>query len=333
MTGTSSRLSKYRAFASIIAVISIVGGVALIVLASMPGQVENRLGTYTLGAVGILGGLLVIVVSSLLVKIESNTFRLYNQALDMHEQAKQQLELLTRIVENSALSDAAKSLTNRDRECDALRTAIRADVRTEDWEGALNLVDMMETRFGYSEEAAVIRTEINEARLDTMRQKLSAATTVIEKMLDRHEWDKAQHEIERLHKALPDERRVSKLRELLDSRKAGHKAELLAQWHAAVERNDVDAGINILRELDLHLTRDEARALEQSARGVFRAKLLQLGMQFQFAVRDQRWRDAIEVGLQIREEFPNTRMAQEVDEAMEGLRKRAGMQDVEITSG
>jgi hypothetical protein len=95
----------------------------------------------------------------------------------------------------------------------------------------------------------------------------------------------------------------------------------------------VDEGIKILVELDNYLTREEAKSFEDSARNVFRAKLMQLGMQFQFAVREQRWRDALEIGVQIIEEFPNTRMSKEVSDAMDGLRRRAGVHsDVEITA-
>ncbi len=132
---------------------------------------------------------------------------------------------------------------------------------------------------------------------------------------------------------MPDEPRVARLRRLYDERRAARKKELLDEWNQAVARNDVDGAINILKDLDTYLTREEARSLEESARNVFKAKLLQLGMQFQFAVNEQRWRDAIEVGLQIMDEFPNARMSKEVSEAMDGLRARAGLADVEITAG
>jgi hypothetical protein len=80
-----------------------------------------------------------------------------------------------------------------------------------------------------------------------------------------------------------------------------------------------------LQQLDQYVTRKEAAELADSARGVFKAKLVNLGVQFGLAVHEQRWREALEVGLQITEEFPNTRMAREVSEKLDALRRRAGL--------
>jgi outer membrane protein assembly factor BamD (BamD/ComL family) len=44
---------------------------------------------------------------------------------------------------------------------------------------------------------------------------------------------------------------------------------------------------------------------------------------FSLAVSDHNWREALEVGRQIVEEFPNSRMAHEVTERMQVLTKRA----------
>jgi hypothetical protein len=64
---------------------------------------------------------------------------------------------------------------------------------------------------------------------------------------------------------------------------------------------------------------------------VFKARLLNLGVQFSLAVQESRWRDALEVGLLLRQEFPNSRMAQEVHEKIETLRVRAGfVADAEV---
>ena len=71
------------------------------------------------------------------------------------------------------------------------------------------------------------------------------------------------------------------------------------------------------------MTREEASQLEDTARGVFKAKLLDLGVQFRGAVTDKRWEDAIAVGEQIRTEFPNSKMAQEVTESADALRAKA----------
>ncbi|NOX59203.1 MAG: hypothetical protein GXP29_10145 [Planctomycetes bacterium] len=337
MTGNSSRLAKIQAAANIVGGFTIVLGLGAVVLGVLqPSGLEapglGRAWMVLGGCFGVALGVLMIVLTALQIKIESNSFRLYDQLRDMHELSLKQSGLLARIAENSALSDSAKSLANREEESDRLREAIRIEIRAERWDAANRLVTEMEGRFGFVDEAAILRVEINEACVGTMRKKFDQAAQMVERLFVACDWEKAAGEIDRLHQALPDEPRVTRLREALDERKEARKQQLLGKWQSAVGRNDVDEAIGVLRDLDAYLTRDEARKLEESARGVFKAKLLQLGMQFQFAVSEHRWRDALEVGVQITEEFPNSRMAKEVAEAMDGLRTRAGARDVEVTT-
>jgi hypothetical protein len=333
MTAPTARFTRLKAAANTVGVLIIATGLLLLVLAFVPAFAARPIWLIAGGVLAVLGGAAWIIAALLLVKIESNTSRYYNQQRDLYDLTRQQCESLGKLVESSMLSDAARSLANRDRECDALRNAIRADLRTERWEAALKLIDEMSSRFGYVEEAEGLRVEATEARSEALRQKLSQAAEVIERHLSQRHWEKARNEIERLERALPDEPRIARLRRLYHERFAQRKGELLKGWHSAVGRNDVDGAIATLQELDGYLTRDEARSLEESARQVFKTKLLQLGMQFQFAVTEKRWRDALEVGLQIMDEFPNTRMSKEVSEAIDGLRSRAGMHgDVEVTT-
>jgi hypothetical protein len=332
MNGSSGRLSRSRLTANVVGVLMIATGIALAAVSFLPEYAPRRVWLIVSGALAVLAGAAWVVAATFLSKIESNTSRYYNQQLDLYDLVKQQCEQLNRLVEISMLSDAARSLSNRDRECEALRTAIRGDLRTERWDAALKLIDEMAQRFGYAEEAEGLRAEATEARQEALRRKLSAASEFVERHLAQFNWEKARQEIERLERALPEEPRIARLRRLYNEKFIERKQELLTAWHSAVGRNDVDAAISVLRELDTYLAREEARSLEESARNVFKAKLLQLGMQFQFAVTEKRWRDALEVGLQIMEEFPNTRMSKEVGEAIDGLRARAGLHDVEVTT-
>jgi hypothetical protein len=141
-------------------------------------------------------------------------------------------------------------------------------------------------------------------------------------------------------RVLPDDKHTKRLPEEQQRRREARKAELLAAWHEAVKQTgleddiDVDRAMEVLAELDGYLTREEARQLEESARGVFRAKLAQYGTQFELACKDKRWREALEIGLQIVEEFPNSKMAQQVQQMEGALRQRAGLSgDVEVTAG
>jgi hypothetical protein len=136
-------------------------------------------------------------------------------------------------------------------------------------------------------------------------------------------WDYAQAEADRLLKLAPKDTRVLEVIEELKGSKEGYKCKLLDDWHGAVDRKDLDRGIALLKEIDPYLTREEAKKLEQSAREIFKAKLLDLGVQFRGAVTDRRWDAALEVGDRIRTEFPNSTMAREVTESMDALKAKA----------
>ena len=334
MYGTSSRLQGLKTAIGILGVVAVIAGCALIVTTWVDPVAADRIALAAAGVVCMLAGLMLMVGVNVIIKVESNTYRLHSQVLDLQESFDRHGELLAKIVENTAISDVAKSLTNRHREWEAMQAAIRADVRAERWEAALHLIDGIEQRFGSSEQTANLRREVVDQRTDVMRRRFEQAARSIEELINQCAWERAEHEIDRLHHALPDEPRVEMLRQRLGEHRAARKAALLAQWRDAVSREDVDESIRILGDLDAYLTRDEAKALEDPARNIFRAKLMQLGMQFRFAVKEQRWRDALEIGVQIVEEFPNSRMSKEVTEAMEGLRRRAGLHsDVEVTAG
>ena len=102
-----------------------------------------------------------------------------------------------------------------------------------------------------------------------------------------------------------------------------HKKVLLSRWDEAVKKNQIDEGIEILQLLDNYLSPKEAAALEESARGVFRAKLSSLGVQFKMLVTEKKWGEALRIGKEIIDEFPNSRMAQEVRDKLGVLEGRA----------
>ena len=142
-----------------------------------------------------------------------------------------------------------------------------------------------------------------------------------------HDWDRARRMMDRLMSSHPENDEVKALPQAFHRAWNEHKRRLLKEWDQAVQRNDVDGGIALLKELDHYLTPNEAAALQESARGVFRTKLHNLGVQFSLAVSESNWSEALRVGRQIQDEFPNTRMASEVRERIHVLAKRAG--DVE----
>ncbi|MCP4592193.1 MAG: hypothetical protein GY842_15785 [bacterium] len=327
------RFSRLRLVVSAITALAVGGGGFLVGLGIVRLSTPQGVWLIVAGASAALLFATAMAFLLLQLKVESNTARQYSELRDMQESLATQSAKLEEIAESVRISDAAKHITHREEEHTALRTAIYDEVRREEWEAAFHLIEQMRTRFGYHEEAQQLCEEVVSLRTDAMRTKMAQASSHIESLFAQHDWNQAEREIERLHKALPDERRIDRLANELRQRRQQRKDELLKQWNEALRRNDLDGGINVLKELDDHLTREEARKLEDSARGLFKEKLAQLGVQFKFAVSEGRWLDALEVGVQITEEFPNTRMSKEVQEHLVALRQRAGLpMSVEVTA-
>jgi hypothetical protein len=94
------------------------------------------------------------------------------------------------------------------------------------------------------------------------------------------------------------------------------------QWDEAVARHDVDTSIEALKRLDPYLTPAEAEEMQETARGIFKEKLNNLSADFARAVHDQHWTDAVRIGEAVIRDFPNSRIAQEIRQNIEGLRQR-----------
>lgn len=298
-------------------------GVTLIAIGAMGLQMSLNVWPVVAGLMLVACAVLALAVVGLLVRMESTAARQLGELRDMRDILDKQLTHMGRLVENTGISDAAKSLVHRDHELDSLRQTIRAVVRREDWEGALHLVEEMERRFGYREEAANLRIEIREARHEAMERKLREALALIDEHCARFDWQLARNEVDRLLRLLPEDPRVVALPGRLKTLWEQRKEALLAEWKSAVAAHDVDRAIHILKDLDLYLTPEQASELQGSARAVFKEKLMQLGVQFRFAVTEHRWHDALAAGAELIREFPNTRMAQEVRERLDILRERA----------
>jgi len=234
-----------------------------------------------------------------------------------------QAESLKKLIDLTSLSDQAKALIFRDRELDALRETIHDDIMRQDYQTAEMLIETVESRFGYADEAARLRDEVQEARKATLDEKIDAAIARVQVMIDAHDWTRALRAAQKLRTMFPSQEKATALPQRVETARVRHKRQKLQEYGEAVKRNDVDRSIELLRELDPHLTPQEAAALEESARGVFRAKLHNLGVQFAICVTDQRWNEAIATGEEIVRNYPNSRMCHEVRQKMPQLRSRA----------
>jgi len=193
----------------------------------------------------------------------------------------------------------------------------------QDYTTAAALIDGLETRFGYADEAARLREEMEQTKRATLEEKIDAAVGRIQQIIDQRNWSLAMRESRRILRLFPENPKVASLPERIERARARHKRELLQEYGEAVRKNDVDRSIDLLKELDLYLTPQEGAALQESARGVFKAKLHNLGVRFAIAVTDQQWAEAVRTGEEIIQEFPNSRMATEVRQKLDVLRGRA----------
>ncbi|HPF41614.1 MAG TPA: hypothetical protein P5081_16600 [Phycisphaerae bacterium] len=334
MSESPQRLDNLRSLAKIARLLAIigVGGFAVIGVYLLAGDpdVFPWLGSH-LPAFMILFGVLVAtalcvflwLAITLLLKIEGNGFRSYDITRDMAEAIGRQTSELRLIAENSQISDLVRSVTHRSRERTAIRLAINEEIIRGDWEAAYALVELLEERHGYRNEASRLRAELDESRENEANVKVHDTVEQVRSLMASHDWDRARRMMDRLLANNGSNHEVRELPNAFHRAWNEHKRRLLKEWDQTVQRNEVDRGIALLKELDHYLTPSEAAALQESARGVFREKLRNMGVQFSLAVSESNWKEALKVGRQIQEEFPNSRMASEVQDRIHVLVKRA----------
>lgn len=234
------------------------------------------------------------------------------------------IEQMAVIAEQQLLSDRAKSVAFRSKDREAVRGAIKEEMAAKDWDAALVLANHMEREFGYTQEAATLRAEINSNRTEVMGQHITESTAVIDQHMKGERWTQALRESERLIQMYPNNEQVKKLPAEIETRRQNHKKQLVDSWKETVARKDVDGSIEVLKRLDPYLTPAEAEAMQETARGIFKEKLNNLKSQFSAAVHDEKWSAAVQIGDSIIHDFPNSRIALEVKDMMETLRQRAG---------
>ncbi len=227
------------------------------------------------------------------------------------------------LVDLAQMSDAAKSLLFREHETEAMDELLREALIAQDYAKAEDLVEDVRTRLGHADHGERMRKQIDAAKNTSMEQKVDAALEHVGAHIQAHNWTQALRQGQRLAKLVPGNPKVANLPKIIQDAQVRHKTQLLHDYGEAVKVSDIDRSIELIKELDKYLSPQEAAALEESARGVFRAKLHNLGVQFSIRVSEGAWADAIVAGEDITHEYPNSRMAQEVREKMDQLRARA----------
>lgn len=282
------------------------------------------------GLAMVAAGLMLLAVTILMYaqltlahRLMGDTHRTYGALLDITELLRRQTDYTHTIADNSSLSDWAKRVVYREKDYEYLHDTIKSAIVRQDWEGAEQFIRDLDQELGLREEAARFRQEVEQARRATTEEKIAAALKRFDLLCEQHKWDQARSETTRLKTLFPNEPRIEALSREVELRRQQVKRKLLKDYDEAVRAQNVDLAHQLLLELDKYLGVDEVAVLKESARGVFKARLFQMGVEFSLAVTDRNFPRAISVGERIVREYPNSRYAQEITSMMPALRERA----------
>lgn len=277
-----------------------------------------------LGALVFLSALLAILsrLFSILDALKANSARLKEVAGALENISTE----LTHINHSTRVSETAKAIAFRDEDRQSLREAVFDKLQQQDFDAANELIDEIARRPEYKELAEQLRVQARRYHDATDQERMTQVIAHIERLLDTCQWAKASAQIEGLIKAHPDNERAKAMRQVLLDKKQQRKRVLLAAWDDAVKGQETDRSLDILKELDFYLTPNEGLALQEAARDVFRTKLHNLGVQFAMAVTEKQWVGALEIGQEIVQNFPNSKMSEEIRDKLDVLRQNVQMQ-------
>ena len=279
----------------------------------------------------ILGAL--VFISALLTML-SRVFKILDALRDNSvklEEVTSALEKissgLAQINHSTRVSETAKAIAFRDADKQSLREAVFDKLQQQDFSTAEDIINEIAKRPEYKELAEQLRAQTNRYHDATDQERLNQVIAHINKLLDDCQWVRASAQIEGLIKAHPDNEQAKAMRQILLDKKQERKRILLAAWDDAIQNQQTDRSLEILKELDQYLTPNEGLALQEAARDVFRTKLHNLGVQFAIAVTEKRWVGALDVGQHIIAEFPNSKMSEEIRGKLDVLKQNVQMQN------
>ncbi len=278
--------------------------------------------------VWLLGGfVLLIVVLIMLSKILKILDRLQDNSTRLEriiDALEKNRSVLTQINQSTRLSETAKAIAFRDADRQSLREVVLDKLQQQDFDTACEIIDEIAHRAGYKELAEQLQAEADKYCDATDVERVNQVVAHVEKLFEDCQWAKASAEVEKLIKAYPDSEKAKAMRQQLLDKKEERKKILLNAWDDAVKRRATDRSLEILKDLDQYLTPNEALALQEAARDVFKNKLHNLGVQFSLAVSGKQWAKAVEIGRRIIRDFPNSRMSGEIREKMNILKQKVG---------
>jgi hypothetical protein len=230
------------------------------------------------------------------------------------------------------ISDQAKRIAYRQKDRDALRTAIKEDIDKRDYDAALVLVEQMSKAYGYREESEEFREKILRARAADQDRKISESIAAFEILLGKKEWENAGSEAAKIRRLYPESTRVRDLPRRVRDAREEYKKDIERQFLAAAEREENDRAMELLQEMDKYLTEQEAIPFREAAKNVIGKKRENLKVQFEMSISEKDFNQAIRIGEQIAVEFPNSKMAQDVKALIPKLKEKATMEKERLTA-
>lgn len=283
------------------------------------GTPDSRTTADIFQAAGALGMIIVLSVAPITWQLRRQT----TTRAAISRKADQLVDALRNMSDASSLSDDARRVLNRGAERDLLCRAIEEDIQAQAWDAAVVLCDELADRFGYRQDAEEFRARIDLSRHEIQERRVADAIARLDGLIVQRRWDVAMREAMRIRRLYPESTRTERLRDRVEQARAVYKADLERRFLDAAQHNRNDEALALLKELDAYLSEQEAAPLREVARGVIGKARDNLGAQFKVAVQDRQWAAAAALGRRIINEFPNTRMAEEVRGLLDGILARA----------
>ena len=324
--GKDSLVRQYRWHIVIIVVV-----VAAVCVLALTTSIFEPSETNTLRQLVLMLGALMFLVA--LLTMLSRVFKI----LDALHDNSDKLENLTGALEkistglaainhSTRVSETAKAIAFRDADRLSLRQAVFEKLQMQDFDAANAIIEEIAQRPEYGDLGGQLKVQAEKYRTATDQERLNQMLAHIDKLINECHWVQASNQTEELIRAYPDSEKARAMRHKLIEKKGERKKILLAAWDDAVQKRETDRSLEILKELDLYLTPNEALALQEAAKDVFKTKLHNLGVQFSIAVTEKQWTTALDVGKQIVEDFPNAKMAEEIREKLDVLQQNVQVQ-------
>lgn len=294
----------------------VVGG---ILLGQKPG---DNLRADLIQMAGVLGMIVVLAVAPITWQLR----RRHAANLLMTRKVDALGDAIRHLADSAALSDDARRVLNRTGERDLLCRAIEEDIHNQAWDAAIVLCNELADRFGYRADAEEFRARIELARHEIQDRRLTDAIARLDGLIVQRRWDVAAREAMRIQRLFPESPRVERLRDRVEQARNVYKHDLERRFLEAANTSGgtrVDEAMMLLKEMDAYFTEREAEPYREVARGVIGRARENLGAQFKIALQDKQWAAAATLGRRIVNEFPNTRMADEVRAMLDQILARA----------